>query len=204
MGKRVRLALTVLAVAGLGVVAWRTLRQREPVYQGERLSSWLADLDLESTRSPEKALQAVRAIGTNALPVLMKMVCAEDPLWKRGLIAFNARQSFIQVRISPASLVRYHAVEGYSALGPAAKNAVDALIEVMKSGAGVEVRADVASALGAIGPEARQAIPVLWKAARGQNPELRQRAVFALGNIQLWDQGAEGIPTERRGLLRSP
>jgi Tfp pilus assembly protein PilV len=189
MRKRVQIAFAVFAVALLGVIAWQVLRQREPVYQGKVLSSWLEDLDLESAHSPEKATQAVRAIGTNGFPVLIKMLCTEDPLWKRGLIAFNARQSFIQLRISQADVVRYRAVQGYGALGAAAKDSVPALIQIMDLETSAEVRSEVAAALSAIGPQARAAIPVLMKAAADKNPALRRNAISALANIQRWDQG---------------
>ena len=178
-----------MASALLGVVVCQALRQREPVYQGKCLSSWLADLDLGSSCSPESATLAVRTIGTNGLPVLVTMVTTRDPLWKRGLITFNARQSVIQLRISEANVVRHRAVQGYGALGAAAKDAVAALIQIMDTEVSVEVREDVAAALGAIGPEAKSAIPVLLKATRDPNPELRRRALFALADIQRWDDG---------------
>jgi hypothetical protein len=41
MRKRVHIVLAVLLVALAGVIAWLGLRQREPVYQGKRLSVWL-------------------------------------------------------------------------------------------------------------------------------------------------------------------
>jgi HEAT repeat protein len=93
------------------------------------------------------------------------------------------------LRISQANVVRHRAVQGYGALGAAAKEGVAALIQIMDSEASVEVRLDVTAALGAIGPEARAAIPMLLKATKDQNPELRSRALFALVNIQRWDQG---------------
>ncbi len=190
MRKRVQLTLAVLAFALFGLVAWQESYRKDPVYQGRRLSGWLADLDLESPGPPEPAIQAVRAIGTNAFPRLLEMLRAKDPFWRRALIAFDARQSFLQIRVSPASLTRDRAVEGYGALGPAAKESVSALIQVMESDASVEVRSDTASALGAIGPEAKPAIPTLWKAVQNGNPELRKRALLALSNIYRWDQSS--------------
>jgi len=134
-------------------------------------------------------------IGTNALPVLLRMICAKDPLWKRCLIAFDARQSFIQLQISRAAVIRYRAAQGYGALGAEAKDGVASLIEVMQSEHSVEVCQGVAAALGAIGPAAKSAIPVLLKAAGSQNPELRRSAVLSLRNIHRWDQS---LSFERR------
>ncbi len=163
--------------------------QREPSYQGKRLSLWLSDLDLMSDSSPQTAQLAVRAIGTNGIPVLLGMLRKTDPLWKRAIIAFNEQQSVIQLPIVPAITTRQRAVQGFAALGVAAKEQVAPLIQMMESEPNIEVRLDVTSALGAIGPEARRAIPVLVKAAQDKNSDLRNRAVAALVDIQAWDQG---------------
>lgn len=188
MGKPVQLALALFALSCLGLVAWEQLYHAGPSYRGRRLSRWLADLDLESSNSPVAATQAVRAIGTKALPVLFEMVQASDPFWKRSLLWLDARQSFLRLRISTALLTRSRAVQGYTALGPAAKDAVSPLIHLLETEPNIEIRADVAAALGAIGPEARAAIPVLSKAAQNGNAVLRKSALFALLKIQQWDQ----------------
>jgi hypothetical protein len=41
MHKRVQIALAVLLAILAGVSVWQGLREREPLYQGKRLSSWL-------------------------------------------------------------------------------------------------------------------------------------------------------------------
>jgi len=148
------------------------------------LSNWLADLESGSARASELAMKAVRAIGTNSFPALQRMLQATDPSWKKGLMDFNARQSLIQIRLLPASVIRYRAVEGYRALGAAAKQQVSALILMLESESNAEVRSDIAAALGEIGPEAKPAIPALMKAAQDPNQTLRFSAVFALANIQ--------------------
>lgn len=196
MRNRAQIALALVLVTGfLGAVVWQKLHRWEPAYEGRDLSSWLTDFDLESAGSPDRATQAVRAIGTNALPVLLRMICTKDPLWKRCLIVFNARQSLIQLRISRAAVIRYRATQGYGTLGTEAKDGVASLIEIMQSERSIEVLEDIAAALGAIGPTAKPAIPVLLKVAGSQNPELRRSAVLALRNIHRWD---ESLSFERR------
>jgi hypothetical protein len=186
MRKRVLIALVILLITTTGVIAWQVLRSREPSYQGKPLSSWLADFDLESAHSPEKAKQAVRTIGTNSFPTLRRMLRARDPLWKKAVIAFDGRHTFIQLHITEANVIRYRAVQGYSVLGAEAKPEVIALIQIMDSEPSVEVRCDVATALGGIGPEAKAAIPLLSKSAQEQSSKLRTSALSALANIQGW------------------
>ncbi len=133
-----------------------------------------------------QAVRAVRTIGTNSFLWLAKMIRTTDPLWKRVLLAINARQSRLHLPVTPASVVRARAVEGYTTLGRAANENVPVLIQMMRSETSPEVRACIAAALGGIGPGAKAAIPVLEQAAEDKNAEVRRNAVYALANIQMW------------------
>ena len=62
----------------------------EPTYNGRSLSTWVrvyrdysAGADLPETEL-DGAKQAIRAIGTNALPFLLKWIQQEPPSWHRG------------------------------------------------------------------------------------------------------------------------
>ena len=71
MKKRLGLVLIILiAVVVVGIVLL-VLPEPEPVYQGKRLSSWLAQYAESSDRGVQEkqAAEAIRIIGTNALPV---------------------------------------------------------------------------------------------------------------------------------------
>ena len=104
----------------------------------------------------------------------------------------------VQVRIAAAGVL--------GGIGPSAKAAVPALIQVLTSDADADLRGNVAKALGNIGPEAKAAIPALiqvvtndansaksiniWRAPipnlfmqTYQNPNIRQVAVEALVKI---------------------
>jgi hypothetical protein len=192
------LVFALLFVVVVSGVTWQLLHRHEPVYQGRPLSDWLTDFDFASAQSSQKSVAAVRAIGTNSFPVLKKMLRTTDASWKKSLLAFNARQSLIQIRTTPASVIRYRAVEGYSALGASAKQEVAALMDMMEWEANSEVRSDVAAALGGIGPDAKPAIPLLMKAAQDQNQGLRHSAIFALANIQGWSPNDRFRPTLER------
>jgi len=190
--KAVLVALTAV-VAGAGVYF---LMPREPRYEGRSLSAWLADLDLESPKSQEKPAQAVRAIGTNALPWLRKMLVSKSPIWERTSVAVNANQSLIQFSVTPDNEVRNRALRGYSALGNQAKCDVPHLIQLMESESSPQVRSYVALALGNIGPAATEAIPVLEWATLDKDEEVHKNAVSALANIKMWTP--DGGPMFRR------
>src|SRR5437762_748493 len=76
MGKKWRV-LSIVVMAGLlGGFAWLVLRPHEQVYLGKPLSRWLLEAHEASSRdtaSEREAEKAVRTLGTNALPTLIKM-----------------------------------------------------------------------------------------------------------------------------------
>ena len=91
MGKRVQIALAVLLVAIVGVIAWQVMRphEREPVYQGKRLSVWLLQYGTNhwsagrNSGSCKEAEAAIRQIGTNAIPIYLRIITtreSESPL----------------------------------------------------------------------------------------------------------------------------
>ena len=88
MHKPLPLALAAVVIVALGSAVWFASRapDREPVYKGKRLSVWLEhygpgwagcpeDLKTEEARQIE---EAVRQIGTNAIPTLLHMLRKKD------------------------------------------------------------------------------------------------------------------------------
>ena len=179
----------ILCVSFLSVIAWwLTVREREPRYAGKPLSQWLRESDFTSSphrlETVRKTDLALNAIGTNSFPYLEKMLCATDPPWKRVAIAFNSKQSLLRLPVTPAQVCRGRAMMGYSALGPAAGADVPRLIQLMNSQKSSEVQCCIAATLGAIGPEAREAVPVLMNAVTNHNADVSRSAVLALRNIR--------------------
>jgi len=89
------LALVLLALAGvmllalMSVVVWQVLhpQEREPEYQQKPLSVWLSEYHEhfktsmeEGVKARELAEDALRKIGTNAIPTLLKMAAKKDSL----------------------------------------------------------------------------------------------------------------------------
>jgi HEAT repeat len=185
----------VLAVVAAGLVLGHFLPSREPVYEGKRLTEWLEQCNasfLQGERRPvqfEQAQAAIRAIGTNGLPICLKIIrTKESPLVVKFL------------KLVPGSwLDRLHVPQGQDyhwkilqrqswgafgikVLGAKASPAVPALIGLLKD-KDLQTRQLAAYALGAIGPAAREAVPDLIKYIENPKEQVRIQAVLSLGEI---------------------
>jgi hypothetical protein len=175
VSKRVPIACAFVFVVALGGLAWFCFSPHQPVYQGKPLTVWMDQyreflLAREGSADKPKrdqAQAAIREIGTNALPTLLGMVGTKDSMVKRGLIALGNKQSVIKLRFRPPDYFHARASYGFSALGPAAKPAVPALIALLHD-KDLEVRATAAHCLSLIGPEAEEAVPALVQVLREQ------------------------------------
>jgi hypothetical protein len=139
MQKRVYIALAVLLVMLAGVIAWQVLHLREPIYQGKRLSSWLEAYKLYGVAGVEtwqvrveqqEADEAVRRIGTNALPTLLRMLRAKDSALKVKLMDLAQKQRFIHINYIPSDELNYRACSAFGVLRAKAQSAVPALIRI--------------------------------------------------------------------------
>lgn len=176
--------LTLAACAVVAVVTalvWP--REREPVYKGKRLSEWIKDCPVHSrlvssARSVVGGSQglvpvqaetnvhragaqaAVRAIGTNGLPLLVDWIGYEQPGWK----AMLARAAFLPQAVRRSSFVRWldgeeaqdrsiDALAGLCLLGAGARPAVPELRALMQGHAGGAASRRAVFALQVIAPE---------------------------------------------------
>ena len=92
-----KIFVVVLITVISGMVAYGLLkRQNEPKYQGRYLSEWLEKEWLDKSQrseseywesgKPDAEVEvAVRSIGTNALPHLMKLIADQPPEWRYDL-----------------------------------------------------------------------------------------------------------------------
>src|ERR1035437_192656 len=187
-----RILLIALLLAVLGGMAWlMSSWPREPVYQGKPLTYWLERYYPPAPKTPSgglvfpdpEAVEAIRHIGTNAIPTLLRMTRAHDSTLKRKLIALAQKQHFVPIRFTAPWDQNSRARFGFSELGSAASNAVPALIEILDSNFSPSSQESAASALGFIGPAARQAVPSLVRTLASTNGFNRFTFVIALGSI---------------------
>jgi hypothetical protein len=193
MCKPVQVAVVVLLIGAAGVVAFQILcpKEREPSYQGRRLSAWLLDLVKTYHDAPD-AVAAVRAIGTNAVPDLLRKLpyspnntrtefyCKLDSLLHHKLHLTG------RTIVEPAALRSAEALKGFEALGPTASNAVpglSALLDVPQVGERAAV------ALAYIGPGA---LPALMEALTNRSPTARFHALGGIGC--LGTNAGPGVP----------
>jgi hypothetical protein len=163
MRKRVYITLAVAVVILVGVVEWQALgpQQSDPLYQGRRLSVWLERYDYNAGRvtvikaiSMKETDEAIRQIGTNAIPLLLRRLRTRDSALKIWVMDLIRKQHFIRIKYIPARIQRLEGLMGVQALGPEArKAAVPLLLECLKN-SDPTIRDYVGRALKEIDPEA--------------------------------------------------
>jgi len=184
------LAVCALVGAGVGAIALR-LGEPEPQYHGKKLSQWLA---LQHQR-PQEVVDAVRAMGTNALPFLVKQVEYEIPAWRMSLVRVHSklptwmRKDWIRAQIFPLELRMRsgQAIFGFHVLGTDAYAAIPELSRYLSGDTGRNrsaSRGNAASALVAIGGP--NALPPLLAAMTNQAIS-EDRRMFIIEIMQNFD-----------------
>ena len=186
-------AIVSVIVAGIAFFAFRS---REPVYQGRPLSAWLEDLDYGRPSFRREAVplaeEAVRRMGSNAVPFLVGMMRCKDSPFRKKMVALCSKQSFIKFNFRPAAdTLQWRGALGIYVLGPAGKAAIPELINLL-SNQHTWIRGRAAMALGKIGPDAKVAVPYLIKTLSDKDADVR--ACTCIGLSDLGPVAAEALP----------
>jgi hypothetical protein len=187
--KRVQIAFAVmLATVGFWLT-WLILNDspQEPVYRGRSLSEWLEGCDKSHWVGTEwrDSTEAVRQIGTNAIPTLLRKLRQKDSAFTLKVISAVERQRFVHIRIRHVSAAaqNHKAAVGFEALGPSAQIEVPALIKIFEENISADSESETANSLGWIGPAASEAIPSLLTGLTNSNYFVRWQIVRALLQI---------------------
>lgn len=179
MHRQLRISASVLLGLVAGAMAWRAYRLEEPGYQGRSLSGWLEEYNragaMDKTRA---ASEAIRAMGSRALPSLLNDLKAQDTAFKLKLLAW-AREGHIHwlppPRAEPPSVAP--ALLALKDLGQTASPAIPQL-ERMFENPGTSRRGGLG--LFSIGPAA---IPAFERACASTNAGVRVQAATYLASL---------------------
>ncbi|MDB6112064.1 MAG: lyase domain protein repeat-containing protein [Pedosphaera sp.] len=190
--KRSRIVLVVLLVAVVGGLAWQVTRPREPMYQAKPLTYWLQGYN-QSPRynqppplgsvTESQADEAVRQTGTNAIPTLLRLLVAKESVFTRRIVELSQKQHVIKIGYTPAWERTGQAIHAFSCLGASAKAAVPTLITMYEQDHVGNSRSAIAVALGAIGPAAATAVPLLIQGINNTNSWVRLGYIQSLGHL---------------------
>jgi hypothetical protein len=196
----VRVILILLCTILLASLGWALFRNREPVYNGKTATEWMQNFyganTPQSARAAtpewEESRRAIDHFGTNIIPYALKLARNRDSRLKQ-LIAQNPHSekvakffgcgtaysgwvfASVQNPRTAANVFRY--------LGPRAKPAVPALLELLGPKEDSNTREAAALMLTSIGTGAQEALPDLlcyWK-----EPDLRVRKAVQTAIIRI-------------------
>jgi hypothetical protein len=210
-------------VAGIAVLiavaAAFLLTPSEPSYKGKPLTYWLQAYKIPFTATNGlwrngKALgaddeapsrfetdAAIKAIGTNAIPTLLRLIQHRDSRLRYWQFSLARKSPFF--RIAPVSSFspNYEAFMAFKVLGTNAGPAVPQLLEIYNRESDRDTRDRVVSALTQIGPPAQPAVPMLLRRLAGTNTWMRVNAIVALGAIH---SDSEAVVPALTSSLRDP
>jgi hypothetical protein len=205
-------------------VAWQMFRPRipDPIYQGKPLSYWVArnqpregfrpalyktdaqraEAEAQRARAQVQMAQAdaaVRHAGTNAIPLLLRLMRPYDSPSKQKLIMWAEKRGMIKFPFALSEgTPHYEAACGFEALGADGKSAVPELIRIYEANRSWDSQDTVLLALRSIGVGAEESIPLLIGATTNPHPVLRIDAIEALGHIS--NQPARIVPSLLKAL----
>jgi len=205
-----RCRTVILILSGLVAAACllaALLRPREPVYQGKALSDWLEEVNRAgSLNKTGPASNAIRAMGTNALPFLLAHIEHEEPALKIHLAKLAQKQSLIKLGFLEPDPLRCPSVWALKELGAEASPLIPDLIKLLEDDAGSTRSARSwwgGMGLWAIGAESR---PALERACGSSNERVRATAASLLAwvsvRVDAWSWGWGKSPVSVRPRFR--
>ena len=197
MSGRIQSGVAVCLAAVAAIAAWQWQHASGPAYQGRslgaRLEGYSAPLPAVSgfqfggaNRIPlQRAATgaAVRAIGTNAIPSLLRMLRATDSAMWLKCVTFLEHLRIVKVKFTRAAEWNERARFAFEALGTRAGNAVLQLIEIYQQNRSSSSRKQTLLALAALAPAADRAVRALISALKDSNPTERFDAILTLASI---------------------
>lgn len=180
--KRRRILLMAGALVAVVVVCWPS-GPRDPIYNGKRLSQWLAETN--KSKPPdlltEGAIQAVKAIGTNAVPYLLSLFeRGGGPEWLERLKQGKFVSRTLGIRFEPKWVRKSKAISALAWLGPDAVPPLPTLARYFDD------PERGGSAVGLVALTGAAGLPYLLKALSSPNQETVAYAIYQLRAYQIY------------------
>ena len=202
MGKRVFIMVIVLLLLVVSLT-WLGLRSQtpEPVYQGKRLSYWLDNYWVPATSANtfvittsmgqmtaasvenSKTVEAIKAAGTNAIPILLRRLTEGDAHFVRELIWLAQKWHLMRPNHRYTDR-REVAVSCLLALGERAKGGLPTIIKVYDADNSPFLRLNIPKIFQNVGPSASNAIPSLLRVASATNEQIYAR-LAAINTLEI-------------------
>jgi hypothetical protein len=184
MRRRLLIGFGVVAVFVIGWFAYDASRPREPVYKGKQLSQWLDEYNRAANLTEtEPAAEAIRAMGTNALPFLLANLKHNESPLQQKLRDLCWAQHFVTPPFPQYFPYYGPSVMAFGALG---SNAAPAFPELLELAANIERQPPNRHLYGmmallAIGPPA---VPTLGKLCESTNTRVRALAALLMAKAK--------------------
>lgn len=175
--RRICAVVVFLVVAVIGSMILTSSRTYVPTACGKTLDVWLSEkIGIEPLS--DEAAEAIRSMGTNALPRLLELLGHEDSTFRAWAYVHLSNRKWSPVRLTPYYVIQGRGAEGIKALGPVAKPARPLLSKMFYEQNGSQW--DVADALMSIGPEGMK---VVQDGLLSTNAYVRRGAIIALTGL---------------------
>jgi HEAT repeat protein len=178
-------------------VLW-CLRDREPAYKGQSLRVWIQPYFYATTGKLvlKDSDEAVRHMGSNAVPALLKMIRAEDSPLKLKIIEWTQGRHLAAFKFQRTDDRKIDATCAFRALGAEGKSGVPELVRILGESRSITSQIAAEKALSGIGPAASKAIPALARATSSTNIFVRKAALEALKDIRASPEAALPVFTK--------
>ena len=174
-------SITLLLLIGALISLSHGLGAREPSYGHKTLTEWFGN----ATQGQSGLYEALRATGTNAYPVLIRMLRKEDLPGVSALASLLSGQSLIPVHYVPAEVRHSQAVYGIGALGEHAKELLPEVVRAYQMRRSPSSQCAAAQIIAGIGPDAKAALPTLLKGLNGTNELVLSDTLYAILRVNM-------------------
>ncbi len=134
------------------------MRTMEPRYKGKPLGVWV-----KNGEGGTNFLEAVRESGTNAIPVLLRMLRTKDSTVEDKINSLERRFGLTKVMVRPSGEWHYRIANAFAVLGTNAQSAAPELIRIADAKISPSSRACAIESLGYVGLPTKENVGALLR-----------------------------------------